>query len=287
MSANTKEIKERINSIKNSRQITNAMNIVSSTKFKKYQNLTFKSREYSDALNVVFKNILSSVVGKNHVLFDGKKFVKRACIIVMTSDRGLCGSFNINAIKRLEKLTKKLKKDNKKVSVITVGKKIKDYCSDKDIDVDSEFIQLIPQTMFEKAKIISEDIVNNYLSDKYDEVYLIYSKFISVIEYRLIEEQLLPFAKSKENSEKVEYIFEPTEEDVLIDFIPKLLNIHLYQALLENTASEHSARMMAMKNASENAEELIKQLTLEYNRIRQAKITQEINEIVSGAQALK
>ena len=175
MSANTKEIKERINSIKNSRQITNAMNIVSSTKFKKYQNLTFKSREYSDALNVVFKNILSSVVGKNHVLFDGKKFVKRACIIVMTSDRGLCGSFNINAIKRLEKLTKKLKKDNKKVSVITVGKKIKDYCSDKDIDVDSEFIQLIPQTMFEKAKIISEDIVNNYLSDKYDEVYLIYS----------------------------------------------------------------------------------------------------------------
>lgn len=287
MSANTKEIKERINSIKNSRQITNAMNIVSSTKFKKYQNLTFKSREYSDALNVVFKNILSSVVGKNHVLFDGKKFVKRACIIVMTSDRGLCGSFNINAIKRLEKLTKKLKKDNKKVSVITVGKKIKDYCSDKDIDVDSEFIQLIPQTMFEKAKIISEDIVNNYLSDKYDEVYLIYSKFISVIEYRLIEEKLLPFAKSKENSEKVEYIFEPTEEDVLIDFIPKLLNIHLYQALLENTASEHSARMMAMKNASENAEELIKQLTLEYNRIRQAKITQEINEIVSGAQALK
>ena len=287
MSANTKEIKERINSIKNSRQITNAMNIVSSTKFKKYQNLTFKSREYSDALNVVFKNILSSVVGKNHVLFDGKKFVKRACIIVMTSDRGLCGSFNINAIKRLEKLTKKLKKDNKKVSVITVGKKIKDYCSDKDIDVDSEFIQLIPQTMFEKAKIISEDIVNNYLSDKYDEVYLIYSKFISVIEYRLIEEQLLPFAKSKENSEKVEYIFEPTEEDVLIDFIPKLLNIQLYQALLENTASEHSARMMAMKNASENAEELIKQLTLEYNRIRQAKITQEINEIVSGAQALK
>lgn len=287
MSANTKEIKERINSIKNSRQITNAMNIVSSTKFKKYQTLTFKSREYSEALNIVFKNILSSVVGKNHVLFDGKKSVKRVCIIVMTSDRGLCGSFNMNAIKRLEKLIKKFKKENKKVSVITVGKKIKDYCSDRDIDVDSEFIQLIPQTMFEKAKIISEDIVNNYLSDRYDEVYLIYSKFISVIEYKLTEEQLLPFSKSIEKIDKVEYIFEPTEEDVLIDFIPKLLNIHLYQALLENTASEHSARMMAMKNASENAEDLIKQLTLEYNRIRQAKITQEINEIVSGAEALK
>lgn len=288
MSANTKEIKERINSIKNSRQITNAMNIVSSTKFKRYQTLTFKSREYSRALNVVFKNILSSVVGKNHVLFDGKKNIKRVCIIVMTSDRGLCGSFNINAIKRLEKMIKKFKKENKKVSVITIGKKVKDYCSDKDIDVDSEYIQLIPQTMFEKAKTISQDIVNNYLSDRYDEVYLIYSKFVSVIEYKLLEEQLLPFAKEGgEIEKKVEYIFEPNEEEVLIDFIPQLLNIKLYQALLETTASEHSARMMAMKNASENAQDLIKQLTLEYNRIRQAKITQEINEIVSGAEALK
>lgn len=288
MSANTKEIKERINSIKNSRQITNAMNIVSSTKFKKYQTLTFKSRGYSDALNIVFKNILSSVVGKNHVLFDGKKKVKKVCLIVITSDRGLCGSFNINAIKRLENMIKKFTSEEKKVSVITIGKKVKDYCADRNIDVDSEYIQLIPETMFEKAKIISEDIVNNYLSDKYDEVHLIYSKFISVIEYKLLDDKLLPFANNLDKSEKkIDYIFEPDEEEVLIDLIPKLLNIRLYQALLETTASEHSARMMAMKNASENAEDLIKQLTLEYNRIRQAKITQEINEIVSGAEALK
>ncbi|WP_066730159.1 ATP synthase F1 subunit gamma [Sneathia sanguinegens] len=287
MAANTKEIKERINSIKNSRQITNAMNIVSSTKFKKYQNLTFKSRAYSGAMNKVFENILSSAVGKHHVLFDGKNKVKKVCLIVMTSDRGLCGSFNSNAIKRMENKIKTFKKENKKVSVISIGKKLRDYCLDRDITVDSEYIQLIPETMFEKAKLISSDIVNNYLSDKYDEVYLIYSKFVSVIEYKLEEERLLPFENNVEKTKKADFIFEPNEEDVLIDLIPQLLNIKIYQALLETTASEHSARMMAMKNASENADDLIKQLTLEYNRIRQAKITQEINEIVGGASALK
>ena len=141
--------------------------------------------------------------------------------------------------------------------------------------------------MFEKAKTISLDIVNNYLSDNYDEVYLIYSKFVSVIEYKLLEERLLPFENNVKGKKSTSTIFEPNEEDVLIELIPQMLNIKLYQALLETTASEHSARMMAMKNASDNAEELIKQLTLEYNRIRQAKITQEINEIVGGASALK
>jgi hypothetical protein len=287
MASNTKEIKERINSIKNSRQITNAMNIVSSTKFKKFQTLTFKSRAYSNALDVVFENILGSVVGQNHILFDGKKNVKKVCLIVMSSDRGLCGSFNSNALKRMENMINKFTKEGKSVSVISIGKKARDYCDARNVNVDSEYIQLIPETMFEKAKTISLDIVNNYLSDNYDEVYLIYSKFVSVIEYKLLEERLLPFENNVKGKKSTSTIFEPNEEDVLIELIPQMLNIKLYQALLETTASEHSARMMAMKNASDNAEELIKQLTLEYNRIRQAKITQEINEIVGGASALK
>lgn len=287
MASNTKEIKERINSIKNSRQITNAMNIVSSTKFKKFQTLTFKSRAYSNALDVVFENILGSVVGQNHILFDGKKNVKKVCLIVMSSDRGLCGSFNSNALKRMENMINKFTKEGKNVSVISIGKKARDYCDARNVNVDSEYIQLIPETMFEKAKTISLDIVNNYLSDNYDEVYLIYSKFVSVIEYKLLEERLLPFESNVKGKKSTSTIFEPNEEDVLIELIPQMLNIKLYQALLETTASEHSARMMAMKNASDNAEELIKQLTLEYNRIRQAKITQEINEIVGGASALK
>lgn len=286
MASNLKQIKERINSIKNSRQITNAMNIVSSTKFKKYQVLTLKSRAYSSALDEAFENIVAGVAGKNHILFDGKKQQKRVGIIIMTSDRGLCGSFNINALKKMETCIKQFNKEGKKVSVISIGKKARDYCNERNIVVDSEYVQLIPQTMFEKAKIISEDVVNYYLTDRYDEVYLIYSKFVSVIEYNLHFEKLLPFEK-KTNEKKVDYIFEPTEEDVLVEFIPKMLNIKLYQALLETTASEHSARMTAMKNASENADELIKKLTLEFNRIRQAKITQEITEIVGGSAALK
>ena len=181
----------------------------------------------------------------------------------------------------------KFKKEGKSVSVISIGKKARDYCDARNVNVDSEYIQLIPETMFEKAKTISLDIVNNYLSDNYDEVYLIYSKFVSVIEYKLLEERLLPFESNVKGKKSTSTIFEPNEEDVLIELIPQMLNIKLYQALLETTASEHSARMMAMKNASDNAEELIKQLTLEYNRIRQAKITQEINEIVGGASALK
>lgn len=286
MASNTKEIKERINSIKNSSQITNAMNIVSSTKFKKFQQLTFKTRAYSDALDKTFENIVGSFNGKSHILFDGKKTVKKVGIVVMTSDRGLCGAFNINALKKMEQKIKEYEKQNISVSVITIGRKAKDYCNERNILVDSEYIQLIPETMFEKAKQISEDIVDYYLSDKYDEVYLIYSKFVSVIEYNLLEEKILPFKKDIEKKTHT-YIFEPSEEDVLVEFIPKMLNIKLYQSLLETTASEHSARMNAMKNASDNAQELIKKLTLEYNRIRQSKITQEITEIVGGANALK
>lgn len=285
MASGTKEIKERINSIKNSSQITNAMNIVSSTKFKKFQQLTLKTRAYSEALDRMFENIVGSMKGQSHILFDGKKNVKKIGLVVMCSDRGLCGGFNINALKKMQEYINKYTKEGKTVSVITIGRKAVDYCNEKDILVDSEYIQLIPETMFDKAKTIAADIVDYYLSDKYDEVYLIYSKFISVIEYELIDKKILPFKEG--NFKTNTYIYEPSEQDVLVEFIPQMLNIKLYQALLENTASEHSARMNAMKNASDNAQDLIKKLTLEYNRIRQTKITQEITEIVGGANSLK
>lgn len=293
MATNMKEIKTRINSINNSRQITNAMNIVSSTKFKKYQLLTLKTREYEKVLEYILEDILGVFANRHSVLFEGKKEVKSVAIIVMSSDRGLCGSFNSNTLKRMEQMIKRFTKQGKKVSVISIGRKASDYCKSRKINVDSEFIQLIPETMFEKAKIISEDIVDFYLTDQYDEVYLIYSKFVSVISYNLVEERLLPFSHQILEKELVNknknksYIFEPDESSVLLEFIPKMLNNKIYQALLENSASEHSARMSAMKNASDNAKELIDKLTLEYNRIRQSIITQEITEIVSGSGAIK
>ena len=152
--------------------------------------------------------------------------------------------------------------------------------------MDAEYIQLIPETMLEKAKNISENIVQFYLDNIYDEVYIIYSKFVSAIEFDLKVEQLLPLERREARTNE-EYIFEPSIEGVLRSLLPKSLNIKIYQSLLENTASEHSARMTAMKSASDNAKDIIDKLTLDYNRVRQSIITQEITEIVGGSEALK
>ena len=282
MSANMKEIKERIDSVKNTSQITNAMNIVSSTKFKKFQVLTLKSRNYAYAVNEAFDNLVASLKGNKFVIFDGKPEVRRVGIIVMTSDRGLCGSFNSNTFRRLESMRKKFEKEGKDVSVVTIGRKAKEYCKNRDINVDSEYTQMIPETMFETGKKISEDVVQFYLNDFYDEVYMIYSKFVSAIEYNIQVEKLLPIEK-KEGLPTKEYVFDPSEEEVLNSFVPQVLNIKLYQSLLENSASEHSARMSAMKQANDNAAEMIRNLEVQYNRERQGKITQELTEIIGGS----
>ena len=155
MGANMKEIKERIDSIKNTSQITNAMNIVSSTKFKKFQVLTLKSRKYAEAIDLAFDNLVASLKGNRFVIFDGKREVKKVGIVVMTSDRGLCGSFNSVTLRKLDEMIKRFKKEGKEVSVVTIGKKAKDYCKNREIQVDSEYVQLIPETMFETGKKIS------------------------------------------------------------------------------------------------------------------------------------
>ena len=286
MAANMKEIKERIDSVKNTSQITNAMNIVSSTKFKKFQVLTLKSRSYAETLNIAFDNLVAGLKGNKFVIFDGKSQVKKVGIIVMTSDRGLCGSFNSNMHRKLEEMRRNFQKENKEISVITIGKKAKDYCKTRNIDVDSEYTQMIPETIFEKAKKISEDVVQFYLDDYYDEVYLIYSKFVSAVEYNIQTEKLLPIEK-KEGLPTKEYMFDPSEDEVLNAFIPQVLNIKLYQALLENSASEHSARMSAMKQANDNAADMIKKLEVQYNRERQGLITQELTEIIGGSSGVQ
>lgn len=286
MAANMKEIKERIDSVKNTSQITNAMNIVSSTKFKKFQVLTLKSRSYAETLDIAFDNLVAGLKGNKFVIFDGKSQVKKVGIIVMTSDRGLCGSFNSNTHRKLEEMRRNFQKENKEISVITIGKKAKDYCKTRNIDVDSEYTQMIPETMFEKAKKISEDVVQFYLDDYYDEVYLIYSKFVSAVEYNIQTEKLFPIEK-KEGLPTKEYMFDPSEDEVLNAFIPQVLNIKLYQALLENSASEHSARMSAMKQANDNAADMIKKLEVQYNRERQGLITQELTEIIGGSSGVQ
>ncbi len=282
MAANIKEIRSRIKGVQSTHKITKAMEIVSSTKFKRYSKLVGESRPYSEAIDGILKNIAKGVKNEKNPLFDGKDEVKKIGVVLMTSDRGLCGGFNSQANKALEKLI--AKNPDKKVSIIAIGKKGRDYCKKKNYDLKGEYIQLITENMFDKAKEISENIVEFYLEDIFDEVYIIYSKFISVMSSNLTTKRLIPIEKVESESDEP-YIFEPSAEYILSTLLPKYLNIVLYQSILDNTTSEHAARKNAMKNATDNADELVENLTLQFNRARQAAITQEIAEIVSGSLA--
>jgi len=281
--AGGKELKGRIKSVQSTHQITKAMEIVSSTKFKRFSAMVNQSKPYSESMDDVLKNIAAGIKSEKHPLFDGKKDVKKIGVIVMTSDRGLCGGFNNATLKKMEVLI--AENPDKEVSIIGVGKKARDYCNKRNYDLKAEYIQLIPETMFEKAKEISENIVEYFYEDIFDEVYMIYNEFISAMQTELIVKKVLPIERV-EAQENTTYIFEPSVEGILSSLLPKYLNIRIYQAILENTASEHSARKNAMKNATDNAEEMIADLNLQYNRERQAAVTQEISEIVSGAAAL-
>lgn len=283
-SGQIREIKKKIGSIKNTRQITKAMEMVSSAKFKKMNKLVIDSRPYYDGINGILKNIAAGLQGETHPLLEGKNEVKRVGVIALTSDRGLCGSFNSSIIKAVNKYAEENK--DKEVSLIAVGKKIRDYCKNHNLDMKAEYIQLVPEIMFDKAKEIGENAVEFFLEDIFDEVYIVYSKFISAAKSEVKMDRILP-VEEIEVEENSNYIFEPSEEEILGSLLPKYLNITIYQSLLESAASEHSARMRAMKSASDNANEIISALTLQYNRARQAAITQEIAEIVGGADALK
>lgn len=282
--AGSKEIKSRIKSVQSTHQITKAMEVVSTTKFKKFSEKVLKSRDYSESIHGIMANIAAGIKAEKHPLFDGRENVKKIGVIVMTSDRGLCGSFNSMTLKKLKEVEEKNK--DKKISVIVIGKKGKEYCAKRNYDIKAEYTQIIPEEIYEKAKEISENIVEYYYSEIFDEVYLIYNKFISALRSDLLVKKVIPIERVETNK-NMSYIFEPDAEAVLSDLLPKYINIELYQAMLENTASEHSARKNAMKSANDNAEEMMKELNLQYNRERQAAITQEITEIVGGAPALK
>lgn len=281
--AGAKEIRNRIKSVQSTHQITKAMEIVSTTKFKRFSALVLKSRPFAESIQTILSNIAAGIKSERHPLFDGREDVKKIGVIVMTSDTGLCGSFNHATLKELEKIRQA--NSGKEVSVIAIGKKARDYCSKRDYDLKASYVQLIPETMGKKAQEISENIIEYYYENIFDEVYVIYNKFISALRSDLTVKRLIPIERV-EAKENTSYIFEPDAETILSALLPKYLNVEIYQALLNNAASEHSARKNSMKSATENAEEMISMLNLKYNRERQAAITQEITEIVGGAAAL-
>lgn len=281
--AGAKEIKNRIKSIQSTRQITKAMEIVSTTKFKKFSKMVVESRPYEESMKKILSNISNGIKRDKHPLFDGRENIGNIAIIVMSSDRGLCGSFNSATLKELEKIMK-INKD-KKTHIISLGKKANDYSIKRKYELDGTYSKIEVEDMPIISKEISSQIVKKYEMNEYDEVYLVYNKFVSALRSDLISERIIPIQRV-ESEKNEDYIFEPDKEYILSALLPRFLNVKIYQAILHNTASEHSARKNAMSNATENAEEMLHNLNLKYNRNRQSVITQEITEIVGGASAL-
>lgn len=279
------DIKRRIKSTKNTKQITKAMELVSSAKLRKAKEKVEKTRPYFLTIVRSINDILGSTKGMKHSLIDNRE-VKKSLYIVISSDRGLCGAYNSNVIK----LVFNDIKDKEKAVLVTIGTKAREFFKRRDFDIKSSFTHISETPTYQNAKEISKIVLESFKSGEVDEIYLAYTEFVSTISYNPKLIKLLPADnfKQEENKEKTTMIdYEPSPEAVLDYLIPKYMESTIYGALLESSASEQGSRRVAMENATDNAEEFIQDLQLKYNRARQAAITQEIAEIVGGAEALK
>ena len=281
--ANLKEIRNRISSVSSTMQITSAMKMVSAAKLKKAQDANTAMRPYSDKLTQMLVNLSSSVDFENVYLSPRK--VKNKLIVCVTSNRGLCGAFNSNVIK---KCTEIANSSDEIVSFLCIGKKGADILS-KNYNVIQTNNEIFDDLTFENISAIAEKLMSIFLNKEFDSVQIVYNKFKNAATQIVIQEQYLPIENNdSENDQKEssDYIFEPSQVEIISELIPKSLKTQLYKSIRDSYASEHGARMTAMHKATDNATELRDQLKLTYNKARQAAITNEILEIVGGAEAL-
>ncbi|MGV4412934.1 ATP synthase F1 subunit gamma [Chryseobacterium sp. T1] len=284
--ANLKEIRGRITSIASTMQITSAMKMVSAAKLKKAQDAIVMLRPYSEKLQEIIENVSSSSDSENISELAVQREVKKVLYIVVTSNRGLAGAFNSSVIKELNsKIT-----DNQghEIEILTIGKKVYDAVR-RSRNVFENHSSLFDNLSFENVANMTQKIMDDYTAGKFDKVYLVYNKFINAATQEVVTEQVLPIAipEKKETGINVDYVFEPSRKEILDTLIPKSIKTQVYKGILDSVASEHGARMTAMHKATDNAEALRNDLKIFYNKARQAAITNEILEIVSGAEALK
>ena len=280
-----KEIRNRISSVSSTMQITNAMKMVSAAKLKKAQDSITATLPYSNKLSDLVKNISASIDSVESNPLFVKREVKSALIIVITSNKGLCGGFNSNIIKEVYNISSQY--GTKKPDLLTIGKKGNDILKKK-FNVISSHNDLYDDFSYSNVRLIANDIMGLYTEEKYDEVILVYNHFKNAATQIITKEQFLPIAENSDEdlSIKGDYIFEPNREKILNELIPKTLSIQLFKSISDSIAGEHGARMTAMHKATDNASELRDQLKLTYNKARQTAITNEILEIVGGAEAL-
>lgn len=284
--ANIKDTKRRIGSVKNTQKITRAMKLVSAAKYSKANQAVLNARPYGDAFDAMVQRLVSATENYDASLLK-KKEVKRMLFVMIGTDRGLCGGLNSNFAKACGKFLDQQKKDGIKVDLILMGKRSQLFGKKRSEEVVLSEEKILEKPSYARAKKLAEDLSKWFVNDKYDQVTLGYSKFINAMTQEPVTAQLLPIHLEKaENEAPSNFIFEPSAQAFLDEMLDKKIASQLFRTFLEGAASEHAARMTAMDSATTNAEEVIKRLTLQYNRARQAAITTELIEITSGAEAL-
>jgi F-type H+-transporting ATPase subunit gamma len=293
--ANLLDIRRRIKSVKNTQQITKAMKMVSAAKLKRAQDRVVNARPFADKMSAVLSELAAQTTEDFHHPLLDKRGDERYLVVLVTADKGLCGAFNANLIKAAQAFVKA--NPEKQIEWVTVGRKGRDFFRRRGANIVAEYIGLTGKgrVEFEEALEVARDVIARFTEDEaIDKVFLIFAEFKSVLTQRVVTEQLLPISKTTEATEdeaaqtsKVkDYIYEQPPAEIFSRLLPRLVETQIFRALLESIASEQGARMTAMDAASKNAGELISSLTLNMNRVRQAAITREIIEIVSGAAAL-
>ena len=295
MPANLKEIRERVRSVQNTQQITKAMKMVSAAKLRKAQQAIVQMRPYADKLNGMLRNILSTLNGDISINFAKERPVEKACLVVVTSNRGLAGAFNANVIKAAVRViateyAEVRAKGN--LTILCIGKKGYDFLKKRypDCHFITDFVHLFDNLHSENVSRVSQVLMDGFEDGTFDHVTVAYGRFRNAATNYPEAEQFLPVTKLEtegESKQRAWYIFEPDAEGLLSHLIPQILHTQFYRYTLDTHASEHGARMTAMDKASENAEELLRDLRLSYNKARQEAITKEILEIVGGAAALE
>ncbi|HNR52446.1 MAG: ATP synthase F1 subunit gamma [Bacteriovoracaceae bacterium] len=284
--ASLKDLKNRIGSVKKTEQITSAMRMVAAAKLRRAQSDIIAARPYAIKTNEVLISLVTRTNPDMHPLLRVRE-PKKCVLVVVASDRGLCGSFNQNVFRRADAFIKENKGKYEELSLVLVGKRSRDFFKRKQVKIRKSIV--IGNPSYELASEIGDDLIDGYINGEFDELYIIFNEFKSAMTQILHEDRVLPVERIESDDEmvKVEYLCEPTEDVLLDALLPMSLKIFFYRALLESAASEHGARMTAMESASGNAGDMIEKLSIKYNRARQAAITTELMEVVSGAEALK
>ncbi|WP_339229782.1 ATP synthase F1 subunit gamma [Aeribacillus sp. FSL K6-2833] len=284
--ASLRDIKTRINSTKKTSQITKAMEMVSASKLNRAETSAKSFVPYMEKIQEVVANIALGSTDVSHPMLE-KRPVKKTGYVVITSDRGLAGAFNSNVLRAVYQTIQERHRSTDEYAVIAIGKVGRDFFKKRGMPVVEEIVGLGDDISFSDIKEIASNTVKLFEDGKVDEIYMFYNHYVSAIQQEVTEKKLLPLSDIAANKKMTSYEFEPSQEDILAVLLPQYTESLIYGALLDSKASEHAARMTAMKNATDNAKELINTLTLSYNRARQAAITQEITEIVGGASALE